>query len=190
MSRSGCLLAVIFAVTSPALARAEPAQPTLFVATPGDALDVTATDSRIQLAGVAATFEAGFRVHESALWVHTEIGTSALGSDFLFGTRGGASQDVRIGVEKRSCAAGRQIGCAFLGVDAGYRHTHVDTYSGDGFDSTVVMSTDDHSPIVVGRAGVDFGMPRGLRVRPQVEVVADEHGFGGFAAGLGLAAQW
>jgi len=139
--------------------------------------------------GSDVAFEGGYRLGESPLWLHGKLAYGGVDDNWLSSTQVGLFQ-ARLGVEARTCQLDGAV-CELGGVDAGYQRRTTYTYEGEIFvDQHLAMTTVDNAPIVAARAGLDMRLHAGLRIRPEVELVATQHGYDGVAAGGGLAYQW
>jgi hypothetical protein len=112
------------------------------------------------------SLELGHRMSEdSPLFLHV---MAAAGTNATFGTGGGSYQQLRAGVEARTCAA-REFFCAFAGLDAGYQRDRINSEPwgfghGEPGDPYIVNA---HDLIVVPRLGVEAG--RRIKVRSAIE---------------------
>lgn len=192
----------VIVVTSLLVATAAHAQPAELTATAAPAPRSTPTGyletgamagGNGDLLTLAATFDAGYHLDRTPLWIHARVATGT--GDKLFAEGTGSLLQVRAGIESRGCVFDGML-CAMAGVDLGYQRT---TWRGrdeppfvvgndTGTVTTTEMSTIIDRAIAVPRLGLDIG--GAVRVRPSVELDVGSAGVDGANATLALAFQW
>lgn len=142
-----------------------------------------------RLGGDSIAAEAGYRIGDSPLWVHGKY-VSGVVNNGLFGNLGITLWQARAGAEGRACLLDGAL-CGIAGLDLGLQHSATHKYEGVPLvDQHLAMTTVTDRPIAVPRIAIDAKITHGLRVRPGAELVVDNHGYNGVAAGAGLAYQW
>ncbi len=137
--------------------------------------------------GVHRSFKSGMfvdgakRMGTSAVFVRGQLTGGSSGDDT------GSFTQMRVGIETRTCTAGRLV-CAFAGTDVGYQR---DNISNDK-EGLGLMDIDAHDAILVPRAGLEVGTK--IRLRTAIEAplyqrldASEAHYSDRSGAGLGLS---
>jgi hypothetical protein len=140
------------------------------------------------LGGVGFAVEGAYHV-SGAWWAHAELANGSFDDFWLAPKYVGSLTQVRAGVEARTCFAD-DFACVFAGADLGVQSTEIDTLTGGIYDDHLLMTESSLRPIVAPRIGGDVAIVRGLRLRPQGELVVDTNGYSGVAAGGELMYRW
>jgi hypothetical protein len=111
-------------------------------------------EQRALMAGLK--LDGGYRLGDTSLFARGQITAGYSGSD-------GRYQQVRVGIESRSCALGGLL-CAFGGVDVGYQHDDMIDQpwclQGDtGGGCSGPDMTEAHDLMAVPRVGLELGTP-------------------------------